>query len=213
MVDAKLVIEKLSARYAVKKFDATKKIADATWSAIEESLRLTPSSFGLQPWKFIVVRNAELRETLQGHSWNQNQITTASHLVVLAAKKNVTPADVQEYIAAISETRGVPAEALNQYRDMMLGFISQLDSTSMSAWTAKQAYIALGFVLETAALLDVDSCPMEGFDKATYNELLGLNNTDYTATVVCTLGYRAADDGTAAAKKVRYSHDRVIEYR
>jgi nitroreductase len=209
------LIEKLNARYACKKFDETKKISDVTWNALEEAMRLTPSSFGLQPWKFIVVKDASLRSTLRKHSWNQNQIETASHLLVIATKTDMTAKDVDSFLEEIAHTRNIPVQALTEYGNMMKGFIGNFgdNKEAVQTWTAKQGYIALGFLLESAAILDLDACPMEGFDAAQYNELLGLNNSGFTATVVCTVGYRASDDATSSYKKVRFNKEKVIEYR
>lgn len=214
-MNTETLLQKLGARYACKKFDETKHIPEATWAALEEAVRLAPSSFGLQPWKFIVVKDKALRATLRKHSWDQNQVETASHLVVIATRTAMSEKEVQAHLENISQTRNVPLEALKDYAAMMNGFISAYgaNSDAVRTWTAKQGYIALGFLLESAAMLDIDTCPMEGFDAAQYNELLGLNNTGFTATVVCAVGYRAADDGFAQAKKVRFSKEQVIEYR
>jgi len=213
-IDSSVLLEKLQHRYACKKFDQTKKIPDDTWKILEDVLVLSPSSFGLQPWKFIVVTNPALREKLKPHSWDQVQITTASHLVVIATRTDINEEIVNKHMDNIALTRSVPSESLNGYRSVISGFVSPMTAQdSTKHWTAKQSYIALGFLLETAALLDIDSCPMEGLDVDCYNQLLELNDTGFTTTVVCALGYRASDDSYASASKVRFSHDSVIEYR
>jgi nitroreductase len=204
------ITSQLNWRYATKKFDATKKIPAATWQQIENSLVLAPSSYGLQPWKFVTVADAALREKLKPVGYNQPQITDASHLVVLARKTEVTPADVNAYIARISEVRKVPVEALKGYADMMIGSVtnpSHLPGGSMDTYTRSQVYIALGFGLYTAALLGVDACPMEGFDPVKFDELLGLKSLGYKASVMATFGYRAVDDATASMAKVRVKHE------
>lgn len=215
-VSTSAVLESFKWRYATKQFDPSKKIPAETWSALEESLILSPSSYGLQPWRFYVVNNPATRAALKAHSWNQSQITDASHLVVFARKIEVTPADVQKYIDQIAAVRGIPAAALDGYKGMMIGSVTNPGSlgggTGMDQWTARQAYIALGFFLSAAALLGVDACPMEGFDPSKYDELLGLKAQGYTATVVATAGYRSADDASANYKKVRFPHDQVVKH-
>lgn len=208
-----VLLAQLNWRYAVKKFDPARKIAPATWSALEKAAQLAPSSYGLSPWRFVVVNDAATRAKLRAVSWNQPQITDASHLVVFCRRLAVTPADIERYIQRIAEVRGVPIASLDGYKQMMLG--SSADPTkvpggSMETWTRSQVYISLGFFLSAAALLGVDACPMEGFDPSKYDEILGLRSHGFTAAVVATAGYRAADDGLAMAKKVRPPEQEVV---
>jgi nitroreductase len=212
-IDPQTLLAQLNWRYAVKKFDSARKIAPATWATIEEAMRLAPSSYGLQPWKFVTVADAGLRAKLREVSWNQPQITDASHMVVFAQKREVTKADVEAYVARIVEVRGVPAQALAGYRDMMVGSVSNpatLPGASMHAYTRSQTYIALGFALYTAAQLGVDACPMEGFDASKYDELLGLTKIGYHAAVVATFGYRSSEDAMASFAKVRAKAEDVF---
>lgn len=203
------LLQNLSWRYAVKKFDPTRKIPARDWAALEQSLVLSPSSYGLQPWHFVVVTNPKIRATLKGVSWNQTQITDASHLVVLCRRTTMVRADVDRYVARIAAVRGVPAASLEPYRGMMLGSVEK-PGADHSAWNARQVYIALGFFLSAAAVLGIDACPMEGFDAAQYDQILGLTARGFAATVVATAGYRAADDAYAALKKVRFPDSEVI---
>lgn len=210
------LISSLNWRYAVKKFDATKKIPAATWEALESALLLSPSSYGLQPWRFVVVKDPAVRAQLRPNSWNQPQITDASHMVVLAAKKEVTVADIDAYVERIMQVRGVPREALDGYRGMMVGSLSNpagLSGGSMAHWTQSQVYIALGVFLTSCAVLGIDACPMEGIDTKKYDEILGLPAQGYHAIVVATAGYRAADDGLATMKKVRAPREAIIKHR
>jgi nitroreductase len=214
-VPAETLIRQLSWRYATKKFDASKKIAPETWTALERAAMLAPSSYGLQPWKFVEVTDPKLRQTLRTHSWNQPQITDASHLVVFARRSEMTPSDVQRWVDRIVEVRGVPQQALAGYRDMMLGSVANpagVPGGGFDTWTSRQVYIALGFFLAAAALLGIDACPMEGFDPAKYDEALGLPALGYHATVVAAAGYRAADDTLSPDKspKVRFTEKEVI---
>jgi nitroreductase len=214
-IQAAHLLEALNWRYAVKKFDATKKIPDASWKAIEESMVLAPSSYGLQPWKFLVIKNPELRAKLRTVSWNQSQITDASHMVVFAQKREVTKTDIQAFVDRMAHIRGGGmTPGLVGYRDMMVGSLadpSKAPGGNMLTYTRAQTYIALGFALYTAAALGIDACPMEGFDPSKYDEMLGLTAKGYHAAVVGTFGYRAADDGHAALKKVRNAHESVVE--
>lgn len=209
------VIANLSWRAAIKKFDPSRKIAGDTWKALEHAMVLAPSSYGLQPWRFLVVENPKTREALRVVSWNQTQITDASHLVVLCRRVNVTPEDVQKYVDAIVAIRHVPAAALDGLKGMMLGSISNpasLGGGSMEAWTSRQVYIALGFFLSSAAMMGVDACPMEGFDPVKYDEILGLRAQGYAATVIVTAGYRASDDPYSSAAKVRFPVEQVVKH-
>jgi nitroreductase len=203
------IVRQLNWRYATKKFDATRKIQTPDWKTLEQALVLSPSSGGLQPWKFFVVNDPAVRAKLRGAAWNQSQVTDASHLVVFAAKVGFGPADVQRHIERIADVRGVTLESLEGYKNMMLGVVSR-PAEQVDAWAARQAYIALGTFLSAAANLGIDACPMEGFVPAQFDEILGLREKGYTAVVIATAGYRAADDGYAKLAKVRYSAEDVI---
>ncbi len=205
------VLAALNWRYAVKKFDATKKIPAETWALLEESLRLSPSSYGLQPWKFFVVSTPGIREQLLPHSWGQKQVVDASHLVVLAVKTPVIPADGEKLIEYTAQVRGMPAAALDTYKGMVVGSLSRTPAAELDVWMSRQIFIALGVLLTTAAMLHVDACPMEGFVPEKYDEILGLTAKGYASRVVATLGYRAADDAYASFAKVRYPKDEIIE--
>lgn len=205
------VLARLRWRYACKKFDSTKKIPAATWSHLEDSLVLAPSSYGLQPWKFFNVTDPSIREKLLPYSWGQKQIVDASHLVVLAVKTNVGPADVEKLVAHSASTRGIPVASLDNYKNMMIGSLSRATPEQIREWMSRQVFIALGFFLSTAAMLGVDSCPMEGFQPEKYDEILGLPAKGYHSVVVATAGYRAADDPYASLAKVRYPKSEMIE--
>jgi len=146
-------------------------------------------------------------------SYGQAQITDASHLVVFAAKKNFSEADVDAFIRHTAATRGVPVESLATYRDMLVdGIVKSMDEAGRDAWTRNQAYIALGNLLTSAALLGIDACPMEGFDRAQYDGILGLNEQGFASAVIATLGYRAASDQYATAPKVRFPKEQVFAH-
>jgi len=198
-------------RYATKRFDPSKKISAEDWATLEKSLTLAPSSFGLQPWNFIVVKDATLRKKIREAAWNQPQIEEASHLVVLAAKKKVGQQEVDKLICKISQVRGTPVEALAEYRGMMLGFLSA-PSFDVKNWTTHQTYIALGMFLSAAAFLGVDACPMEGFLPAKVDEILDLG-TEYSSVVIATAGYRSSEDKLGQMKKVRFDREELVVVR
>ena len=210
-IDHHQLISQLNWRSATKQFDPQRKISPKDWATLEEALILTPSSFGLQPWKFVVVTDQAIREKLVAASWGQRQIADASHLVVFAIKKNLCEQDVDNHLKRVAEVRGVPRESLAPYREMMVGSIVKgLDETKRAAWSAKQVYIALGNFLTSAALLGIDACPMEGIEPAKYDEILGLTKHGLTAVVVATAGYRAATCAYSKAKKVRFPKEEVV---
>ncbi len=200
-------------RYATKKFDPTKKIPADLWAALEHALVISPSSFGLQPWKFIVVTDPAVRAKLLPVSWGQHQVVDAAHHVVFALRKGVDVAFVDKFLARQVEVRGGTVEALAPYRGMMTGFVEKITAAgAIDLWATKQVYIALGQFMAAAALLGVDACPMEGIDPAAYDEILGLKGTDYATVVSCAVGYRAADDKYAAAPKVRFPVSDVLTH-
>ena len=204
----------LNWRYATKVFNSTKKIPDDTWSALEESLVLTPSSYGLQPWKFIIIQDRELREQLVPHTWRQRQVADCSHLVVMATKRTMTEADIDANLMRIAEVRGGTPDALAGFRKMLIGdVITGERSQYITVWAKMQAYIALGQFMAAAALLGVDTCPMEGFIPEKYDEILGLEALGLTTAVLCPVGYRSADDRYASLPKVRFKNSDVIEHR
>lgn len=201
----------LAWRYATKKFDATKKLADEDVTALLDAARLSPSSFGIQPSRFIIVENPAIRERIKAAAWNQSQVTDASHLLVIAVRRTLTAEDIDAYVADIAQTRGVTTESLKGYRDMMLGTISNRTPEQLLSWNQKQAYIALGTLLAAAADMRIDATPMEGFDPAAVDAILGFEHEGLAATVLVPLGYRAADDGYANLKKVRYPLQKIVK--
>lgn len=196
-------------RYATKRFDPSRRIDAETWEKIEQSLVLTPSSFGLQPWKFIVISSQEIKDQLPAISWGQSQPKDCSHMVVFASLQELTVDHVDHFLENISRVRSVPLSSLEGYRKVIMGF---MDATrgQHAVWSAHQAYIALGQLMATAAALRIDACPMEGIVPAKYDELLGLAGGPYATRVGCALGYRHTDDGYAMNAKVRFASDEVI---
>jgi len=201
------LISALEWRYATKAFDASRKIPADTWAALEQSLVLTPSSFGLQPWKFIVITDAALREKIVPHAWNQRQVADASHLVVMAVKKNITSADLDAFINRMIEVRGGTPEALAGYRKMLDGSHSQ--GYMSEDWAKKQAYIALGQFMAACAMLRIDTCPMEGMDEVRVKKIIGLgDNPDAIVTMVISAGRRAP--GGVYGPRLRLPRERFL---
>jgi nitroreductase len=205
------LVGQLQWRYATKQFDPQRKISPKDWAALEDALVLTPSSCGLQPWRFIVVRDPALRERLVPVSWGQRQIVDASHLVVFAGKTLLKEADIEHFVDRIAEVRGATRESLSGYRDMMMGtVIKGHGEEARRIWAAHQVYIALGNFLTGAALLGIDACPMEGIEPEKYDEILDLKKQGLGTVVVATAGYRAASDKYAQLKKVRFPKEQVL---
>ena len=208
------LLDALNWRYATKVFDTSKKIPADTWAALEQSLVLTPSSYGLQPWKFLILTDKKLREQLVPHAWRQRQVAEASHLVVMTVKRKMTEEDIDKLIHRMAEVRGGTADALMGFRKMMVGdVVSGERSQWVGEWAARQAYIALGQFMAAAALLGIDTCPMEGFEQAKFDEILGLAEEGLTTSVLCPAGYRSAEDRHASLPKVRFEAKDVIEHR
>jgi len=213
-IPSSTLLNALGWRYATKAFDPAKKIDSPTWDALAQSLVLTPSSYGLQPWKFLVVTNAGLKKQLRAASWNQAQVEDCSHHVVFLAKTTITEADLDRFVQATATTRNVPVDSLAGYKGFMVKDLVQGPrSQAIQNWATNQVYIALGQLMASAALLGIDGCPMEGIDPAAYDRILGLEGSGYATRVALPLGYRAAGDKYATLAKVRYPAADVIEYR
>lgn len=197
-------------RYATKKFDATKKISNEDLNTIKEAIRLSSSSYGLQPYKVIIVENPELRAKIQPAAWGQSQIVEASHLIVFANKTKLENTDIDDYVANISAIRDIPVETLAAYSNFMKSKIVTLSDDSKNIWTSKQTYLALGNLLNVAAELKIDVTPMEGFVPEQINEILGLEKLGLNTSLMATLGYRHKEDTTQHLKKVRKSQEELF---
>jgi len=197
------IIEALNWRYAVKKF-STKKIPQEKIDIILESLRLTPSSFGLQTWKFILVENKEKREELVSVSWNQRQVADASHLLILARVNNVSDSDVDKWTNFLAQKQNMPVDKKDAYTNMIKGYLHNTPQDIITSWLEKQLYIVLGNLMTTCAFEKIDACPMEGFNEKAYDEILGLNKLSLKSVLACPIGYRADDDPYQNLVKARY---------
>jgi len=204
------VIEHRTWRYATKKFDATKKVSNEDLETLIEATRLSASSYGLQPYHILVISNQETKEQLKPASWNQSQITDASHIIVFANATDFGEELVDDYVANVSQTRNIPEEGLRGYADFMKSKLIDLPLETKDSWTAKQAYIAFGNLMQAAAELKIDTCPMEGFESEKYNEILGLEDKNLNAAVVLAIGYRSEEDETQHYAKVRKSTEELF---
>ena len=208
------LLEALQWRYATKSFDPNKKIPADVWTALEHSLILTPSSYGLQPWKFLVVTEPALREALVPHAYRQRQVADCSHLVVMTVKSRISEADIDHFLHRIAEVRGGTPDALMGFKKVMLGDVVHGErGKAATEWASRQAYIALGQFMAACALLGVDTCPMEGFVPEKFDEVLGLTQQGLTTAVLCPAGYRLETDRYATLPKVRFKHEHMIEHR
>lgn len=207
------LIDALSWRYATKTYDPNRKIPEWSWAALEQALVLTPSSFGIQPWRFFVIDDPAVKERLAEASWGQTQPVDASHFVVFAVRKDLGEEHVDRYVARTAEVRGVAPESLASFKKVMMKSVeSARRRGTLDDWNARQVYIALGQFMASAALLRVDTTPMEGLDPVRYDEILGLAGSGWTTVCACAAGYRAADDKYAVIPKVRFRHQEVIHH-
>jgi nitroreductase len=206
------LIEKLNRRYATKIFNAEKKLSNDQLTTVLEALRLTPSSFGLQPWKFLVIENKDIRNKLLSKSWGQKQVVDASQLIVFCVPLTFTDQNVDRYLELSVQERGGSRTDLKPYEDMMKGFLNSRDAESRYHWMKSQVYIALGTLLTVCASLDIDACPMEGFESDQYDEILGLKEQGLRSVVCACIGFRSELDKYADAKKLRYATDEVFEF-
>jgi nitroreductase len=199
-------LESQNWRYATKKFDATKKISPSDLDILKEAIRLTSSSYGLQPYQVLIIENPEIRAKLQPASWGQAQVVDASHLIVFANYTKIDNDDIDAFFKNICETRNMPIDPLLGYKEFMTNTISKKSNEEINIWNQKQTYLALGNLLNAAADLKIDVCPMEGFVSDQYNEILGLDKLHLNASLVAAVGYRSEEDANQHYKKVRKSN-------
>ena len=204
------IIENLNWRYATKKFNSEKKIANEDLEILKQAVRLSASSYGLQPYHVILVENEELRTKIKAAAYNQSQITEASELLIFANITDVGAKEVNDYIENMASVREIPSTSLKGFADMMNNVVTGLTPEAKQNWTAKQTYIALGTLLSAAADLKIDATPMEGFSPEAVNEILNLKEKGLSATLIVTLGYRHADDATQHLKKVRKPNEELF---
>lgn len=207
----KQLLEALTWRYATKQFDTTKKVSEEEITTLLDAAHLSPSWYGVQPWKFVLVENEDLRKQLRTVSYDQPQVTDASHFVVFTYKTNYNEQDVDEYIASTAQIQGVTVESLSGLKDGIMGsIVNRFQGDALRAFAANQTHIALGFFLEAAAIMGIDACPMGGFEPDKYDEILGLTELGLHAVVIVAVGYRKEDDPAAVRAKSRLPLETVV---
>lgn len=210
-VNNEVILNQLNWRYACKKFDPTKKISDANLNTLLESMRLSASSYGLQPWKFILVQTPELRKQLLPLSWGQSPVTDASHFIVLTYKEKMDEQHIEKFIQKTAEVRNLDPQNLDGFKNVMIGdLVKGPRSEVINWWAQRQTYIAMGTFLTVAAMLEIDTLPMEGLDPVAYDKALELQGTGYKTVAAIACGYRAADDKYQNIKKVRFDLNDIL---
>lgn len=202
-------IKNLAWRYATKKYDTTKKLSDEQLHIIKESMRMSPSSFGVQPWAFVHVTSPEIRAKLKDAAWAQSPITDASELFVLCARTTFDEQYVDKFIEFTAGVQGITASDLAGYKNMIMGMVAKSDEEKKE-WMTRQVYIALGVALAVAAENHIDTTPIEGFQPQVFDEILGLSDMGLASRVVLTVGFRADDDKYKDGKKVRFPESDVF---
>ena len=205
-------IEQLKWRYATKKFDTNRKVPSLEIAKIKEAIQLAASSYGLQLYKILSIEDKALREKLRVVSYDQPQVTDASHFFVFCRYAKVRAAHIDDYLTIKAEKHAVPLEEFKAYgQQMKTSIVENMGTDKQDIWTAKQVYIALSNALSACAILKIDAAPMEGFDPEAYNEILGLTDKGLKATVVLGIGYRSTEDETQFLSKVRKPLDQLFE--
>jgi len=207
------MIDSLNWRYATKKFDKNKQVSAENIQLLKEAVRLTASSYGLQPYKVLEIKNPEIREQLKTASFGQPQVTDASTLFVFCANDDLTDAHIDAYLELSAKTQQIDVAGLKGYGDFMKGVFGSRTTAQKHEWSARQVYIALGNLLTTAASMQIDVSPMEGFDPKQYDEILGMKGSGYSTVVIAAIGYRSSDDEAQHKAKVRKPMDELFETR
>lgn len=197
------LIDSLQWRYATKQFDASKKISAPDLQLLQDAVSLAPSSYGLQPFRVLLISDPEVREQLKAVAYGQPQITAASHLFVFAHKLDMTEGYVDDFMQRTASERGISVASLAGYSQVIKGSVASKSPEAISAWNQRQAYIALGHLLVAAATQHIDACPMEGFDPAGVDKVLNLAEQGLAPAVIAAVGYRSAEDKMQFAAKVR----------
>ncbi len=204
------LLDNLKWRAAIKQFDPNKKLTPQQLDDLLTAVQLSPSSYGLQPYRILVVEDAAVRAKLREASYGQSQFTDASQVIVFAAETVIDAQLVKSYIDETAEVRHIDRANLTGFEQMMLGTVNSKSADELITWAQKQVYIAAGVLNVAAAEMHIDTCTMEGFDPAAFDEILGLKEKGLTATLVMTLGFRATDDVYSKMPKVRKPADKLF---
>ncbi|HET8886283.1 MAG TPA: NAD(P)H-dependent oxidoreductase [Salinimicrobium sp.] len=207
------IIKALKWRYATKRFDPKRKVSSEKISIIKEAFNLSPSSYGLQPIRLVIVENQELKYQLMQYGMGQKQIATASHVLVLCVETVIDEQYVRDHFEREKNIRDTPDEILAPYRTYLIRHFEEKDTDFTKQWALNQAYLALGTLLTVCALEEIDACPIEGFEPQKYDEILQLKEKNLQSVLVLPIGYRAEDDIFSDFKKVRKPlDDSILEF-
>lgn len=204
------IIDSLEWRYAVKKFDSARNLSDQQIETVKNAFNLTATSYGLQPVKLIVINDQEIKKRLVPHSWEQQQVADASHLLIFAIEKGIDSAYINSYFNRVKKVRNTPDTVLDPFKTSLIDSFKEKTKEEINIWASKQAYLAMGNLLTVCAVEKIDACPMEGFVPEEYNNILKLNEQGLSAVLVMPIGYRAEDDMFSDFKKVRKELDDSI---
>lgn len=204
------LLQSLRWRYATKKFDPTRTVAEDQVTELLEATNLSATSYGLQPFKLVVIKNQEIQDRLIASSYGQRQVADASHVIVIAARTDVDAAYISQYVDYIESERNLDAGAMDDYKNVMIKTITGKTDEYRQQWAEKQGYIALATLLTACATMEIDACPMEGFIPSEYNEILGFDQLNLSATLVVPIGFRADDDSAQHQKKVRWPLSKMV---
>ncbi|MGB7842429.1 MAG: NAD(P)H-dependent oxidoreductase [Salinimicrobium sp.] len=206
-------VEALQWRYATKKFDSQRTVSPEKLNILKRAFNLTATSYGLQPLKLIIVRNEELQQKLQKASYNQKQLSTASHVLVICIEQEVNKSFIEKYFKYVRDIRNTPEDILNPFKESLIGDFEKKPLEEIYTWATHQAYLVLGTLLTVCAIEGIDSCPMEGFEPKKYDEILNLTEHNLRSVLALPIGYRSQDDFFAELKKVRRPlEETIIEY-
>lgn len=206
-------VKALKWRYATKKFDSETLLPEDKVKVLKKAFNLTATSYGLQPLKMLVVQNKQLQQELMEASYNQKQVGTASHLLVICIEKKVGKSFIEKYFQYVKDIRKTPDEILHPFRESLIGDFEKKPADEVRIWATHQAYLVLGTLLTVCAVEEIDSCPMEGFDAEKYDEILDLDTHNLQSVLALPVGYRSKDDFFADLKKVRRPlEETIIEY-
>ncbi|NER16765.1 NAD(P)H-dependent oxidoreductase [Spongiivirga citrea] len=205
------IIESLEWRYAVKKFDVNKNLSEEQIATIKNAFNLTATSYGLQPVKLIIIKDRLIKEALVPHSWQQQQVADASHLLIFAIEKGIDSDYITSYFNRVKKVRNTPDVVLDPFKESLIDSFKEKNREEVNEWATKQAYLAMGNLLTVCAIEKIDACPMEGFIPEEYDRILSLEEKGLSAVLVMPVGYRADDDMFSDFKKVRKElHDSII---
>ena len=203
-------LKALNWRYATKKFDDSRILSEEKLEILKYAFNLTATSYGLQPLKMLVISNKETQQQLTEFSMNQQQVSTASHVLVICTEKNVDEKFISGYFQRVKNLRDTPDEVLQPFHNFLVDDFKNKAIEEIEAWARNQAYLALGTLLTVCATEEIDACPMEGFEPAKYDDFLKLGDRNLQSVLVLPVGYRAKDDFFSELKKVRRPLDEVI---